>query len=187
MITVYNGEAERLTQAHPGLDKKARETILDDFIDADPKKIAWTHNLKQELAKDKRLGFDSTCLVRSVYRPFTKQWLYYNRSLNERVYLMPRIFPHAAAKNIVIGVSAYASRSTYSVFISDQVTSLHAVDMVGSQYFPLYLYDDPEPEAREGNAEQFALFSEAEQSVSTSTTKRRDAITEGNPPIFRAR
>jgi hypothetical protein len=34
---------------------------------------------------------------------------------------------------------------------------LHSTDMVGSQYFPLYLYDDPEAEATESSPEQSAL------------------------------
>ncbi|MEF9927814.1 MAG: type ISP restriction/modification enzyme [Massilia sp.] len=177
MITFYNAEATRLTQKHPGCDKKQRETMLDDFINPDATQIAWTRSLKQELAKDKRFAYDSTCIVPGLYRPFNKQWLYFNRRFNEMVYQMPRFFPDPKAKNVVIGVSASASRSGYSVFISDHVTSLHAVDMVGSQYFPLYLYDDPEPEAKEAIPEQSTLFDEAGPSALTSANRRRDAIT----------
>jgi predicted helicase len=177
MIAFYNAEADRLGQAHPGLDKKQRETLIDDFIDADATQIAWTHNVKQELAKDRRFDFEPTCLVPSVYRPFNKQWLYYNRRFNERVYQMPRIFPSASAENVIIGVSASASRSAYSVFISNHVASLHSTDMVGSQYFPLYLYDDPEAEATESSPEQSALFGVENQSAPAPTSKRRDAIT----------
>ncbi|MDP2219975.1 MAG: type ISP restriction/modification enzyme, partial [Hydrogenophaga sp.] len=90
---------------------------------------------------------------------------------------MPRIFPNASAENIVIGVSASASRSAYSVFISDCVASLHAADMVGSQYFPLYLFDDPEPSAADVNPEQSALFGEARLPAPDSATRRREAIT----------
>jgi predicted helicase len=177
MIAFYNAEAARLAQDHPGLDKKQREAMLDDFINPDATQIAWTRALKQELAKDKRFAFDPACLVPGLYRPFNKQWLYFNRRFNEMVYQMPRFFPDAAAKNVVIGVSASDSRSAYSVFISDHVTSLHAVDMVGSQYFPLYLYDDSEPEAAETSPEQFGLFGEVGQPTPTSATRRRDAIT----------
>jgi predicted helicase len=78
---------------------------------------------------------------------------------------------------VVIGVSASDSRSAYSVFISDHVTSLHAVDMVGSQYFPLYLYDDPEAGAAEPSLKQSALFGTESQSAPAPIAKRRDAIT----------
>ncbi|MGX5651878.1 DEAD/DEAH box helicase [Hydrogenophaga borbori] len=178
MIAFYNAEADRLGQAHPGLDKKQREAVVDGFVDADPTQIAWTVNLKQELVRDRRFAVDSACLVPGLYRPFNKQWLYFSRTFNERVLKMPRLFPHAGSQNIVIGVSASASRSAYSVFISDHVASLHAVDMVGSQYFPLYLYDDPEPGAMEHSSKQSALFSKGDQSPAPApTATRRDAIT----------
>lgn len=177
MIAFYNAEAVRLAQNHPRLDKKQREAMLDDFINPDSRQIAWTRALKQDLAKDKRFAFDPVCLVPGLYRPFNKQWLYFNRRFNEMVYQMPRFFPNASAKNVVIGVSASDTRSAYSVFISDHVPSLHAVDMVGSQYFPLYLYDDPEPEVMKAFPEQSALFSEADQPAPTSAARRRDAIT----------
>jgi predicted helicase len=181
MIEFYNHEADRFAQTYPGLEKKQREALVDDFIDTDPTRIAWTRALKQEFAKDRRFDFDSTCLVPGLYRPFTKQWLYYNRRFNEMVYQMPRFFPDAKAQNIVIGVSASDSRSAYSVFISDHITSLHAVDMVGSQYFPLYLYDDPVDEVDPATPEQHALFgSSGNQDSATchSTNRpRRDAIT----------
>ncbi len=176
MIAFYNAEVGRLAHSHPGLDKKHREAILDDFINPDATQIAWTRSLKQDLAKDKRFAFDPTCLVPSLYRPFNKQWLYFNRRFNEMVYQMPRFFPDAAAKNVVIGVSASDSRSAYSVFISDHVTSLHAVDMVGSQYFPLYLYDDPESEAALAPT-QSTLFGADAKPATDPATRRRDAIT----------
>jgi len=177
MIAFYNAEADRLSHAHPGLDKKQREALLDDFINSDAAQIAWTRSLKQDLAKDKRIAFDPTCLVPGLYRPFTKQWLYFNRQLNEMVYQMPRIFPDVTAKNVVIGVSASDSRSAYSVFISDHVTSLHAVDMVGSQYFPLYLYGDPDAGTTEASPKQSALFCTEDRAASAPTAKRRDAVT----------
>lgn len=178
MIAFYNEEADRLSRAHPGLDKKQREVLVDDFINVDRQQIAWTRGLKQDLAKDKRFTFEVNCLVPGLYRPFNKQWMYFNRQLNEMVLQMPRLFPDASSPNVVIGVSASASRSAYSVFISDQVASLHAVDMVGSQYFPLYLYEEADSGAADGFPAQAALFGTDGKSASTSpATKRRDAIT----------
>lgn len=177
MIAFYNSEADRLGRTHPSFDKKQREAMLEGFINNDGQQIAWTRGLKQDLAKDKRFAYDPKCLVPGLYRPFNKQWMYFNRNLNEMVLQMPRIFPNAGAQNIVIGVSASTSRSVYSVFISDHVASLHAVDMVGSQYFPLYLYDAPEHAGTKSNSAQSALFGEAAQPVSSSATRRRDAIT----------
>ena len=63
---------------------------------------------------------------------------------------VPRLFPSSEAENRVIGVSASESRSGFSVVMTDLVPSLHAADMVGSQWFPLYLYD---PDASDVDAD----------------------------------
>jgi predicted helicase len=179
MIAFYNSETERFSRAHRALDRKQRDSLVADFINADPTKIAWTRALKQDLVRDKRAVFDESSLVRSLYRPFTQQWMYFNRRFNEMVYQMPRLYPDATAENIVIGVSASESRSAWSVFISDQVASLHAVDMVGSQYFPLYLYDEPHPEEDAGPQAGLALSAEGD-------ANRRDGITDQGLEYFKA-
>ncbi|EET9517085.1 damage-inducible protein [Escherichia coli] len=139
MINFYNAEVKRLNSIHSDLDKKARKALLDSFIDTNPQRISWTHNVKQELAKGRELAFDTGCLTRSLYRPFTKQWLYYSRDFNERVYQMPRIFPDAGAENLVIQVAGVGSRS-FSVIIANALPCLDNIEK--GQCFPLYLYDE---------------------------------------------
>ncbi|HFH3304275.1 TPA: DEAD/DEAH box helicase, partial [Pseudomonas aeruginosa] len=142
MIGFYNGEVERFNAKYSGLDTKARQAQVDGFIDTDPTRISWTHNVKQDLVRNHIYAFESGNMVSSLYRPFTKQWLYYNRRFNERVYQMPRIFPDAGTENLVIGVSAAGEKVAFSALISRHVPSLHFVDIEGSQCFPLYLYDE---------------------------------------------
>jgi predicted helicase len=101
--------------------------------------------------------------------------MYFNRRLNEMVLQMPRFFPSPTTENLVIGVSASETRSTYSVLISNRVTSLHAVDMVGSQYFPLYLYDTQEDADDDVDG---TLFSNSKTAArKANSPQRRDAIT----------
>lgn len=172
MIDFYNSEVERFNRAHAGLDKKSREVALDRFIDTDPTKISWSVGLKQELVRGRSFSFTGADVVESLYRPFCKQWMYFNRRLNERVLQMPRIFPSVACENRVIGFSAASDRSALSVLMSDHVPSYHAVDMIGSQYFPLYLYDEPD-EGDEKTDAQAGLFGAAPESQRT----RRESIT----------
>lgn len=174
MINFYNSEVDRFEKAHRGLDQKARAAKIDDgFIDTDPSEISWSRGLKQELVKGRRFAFEAESLTPSLYRPFSKQWLYFNRRLNEMVLQMPRIFPNAACKNLIIGFSAPSNRSSCSVLMSDHVASLHAIDMVGSQYFPLYLYGEIDADDSE-DGPQAALF----DAPTRGQRKRRDAITD---------
>jgi len=143
MIGFYNAEVERFNAAHPRLDTKARQAKVDGFIDTDPTRISWTHNVKQDLVRNNFYTFEPECMISSLYRPFTKQWLYYNRRFNERVYQMPRIFPNAAADNIAIMVKQRPTENSQLALIVNAPPELQTDG--GAQSFPLYLYDEVLP------------------------------------------
>ena len=172
MIGFYNDEVERFNAAHPGLDTKARQAKVDGFIDTDPTRISWTRALKQDLGKDRSYAFEADCLVPGLYRPFTKQWLYFNRRFNEMVYQMPRIFPNAAATNIAIMVKQRPTENSQLALIVNVPPELQTDG--GAQSFPLYLYDEA------AQASKDDLFAEP----SEGGLRRRDAITDAGLAHF---
>lgn len=193
MIAFYNGEVDRFNALLPEGDRQARTQRVNDFVDNDEGKISWTSSLKQELVRGRKFSYQNSDLCQAVYRPFAKQWVYYSSIFLHRVGQMRRIFPDAAARNVAIGLSGSESRSAFSVFITDCVPSLHAADMVGSQYFPLYLYDgldsppdDNDDKRSSGIKDQATLFPENSgdlfEAAATQAGKprytRRDAITD---------
>lgn len=139
MIGFYNSEVKRFNATHAGLDKKAREAATDGFINTDPAHISWTRALKQELAKDRQFAYEADSLTPSLYRPFTKQWIYFNRRFNEMVLQMPRIFPNLTAKNQVICVSGVGARSGFSALMADTLPCLDNIEK--GQCFPEYVFE----------------------------------------------
>ncbi len=176
MIEFYNSEVSRFNSEHSHLDNKERQERVDSFIDTDPSRISWTRALKQYLGRNHKYFFTADCMVQSLYRPFTKQWLYFNRHFNEMVGQIPRIFPNASAENFVICVSASGEKVGFSVLISQVAPSLHLVDIEGSQCFPLYHYDEG-VQASKGD-----LFAEPAGGV----LRRRHAITDIGLAHFQA-
>ncbi len=174
MIGFYNAELQRFNAAHPRADRKTRAEKVDGFVDADAKNISWTRALKADLAKAKSFAFEEACLAPSLYRPFTRQWLYYSRHFNEMVYQMPRLFPmgEAAAENLMICMSGGGEKVPFSVLLADRLPSLHMADIEGSQCFPRYLYDKKGDE--EADEPQGMLFN----SDASPQRVRRDAITD---------
>jgi len=166
MIGFYNTEVARFNAAHPGLDRKERESVLEAFIDTNPQRISWTHNVKQDLVRNYAYAFEGGCVAPSLYRPFTKQWLYYNRGFNERVYQMPRIFPQAGVENLVICVAGTGGVSNFSATITNQVPNYDC--LAKGQCLPLYLYDEAAHTAKDD------LFAETAE----GGLRRRDAITD---------
>ena len=174
-IDFYNAEVGRFNQAQPGLDKKARDKEVDGFIDTNPERISWTRSLKQELSKNRIHHYEADSVVLSLYRPFTKQWMYFNRTFNEMVLQMPRIFPEAGAENLVIMVTAKGAK-TFSSAISAVIPDLNSME-AGAQCFPLYLYDEA---AQQTGADD--LFAEQRDTA----LNRRDAITDEGLAHFQA-
>jgi predicted helicase len=169
MIDFYNQEVERFNSIYP------KPTGADDaFTNFDSSKISWSVNLKQDLTKGMAHQFKPGNLAKSIYRPFSKQWLYFSHTFNERLGIMPQIFPTQDINNTVINLPGPGEDRPFSVFISDIIPDLHLLH--GGQNFPLYLYDEP----TEGAASD--LFA----SDAPKTRTRRDAITKEGLAHFQA-
>lgn len=174
MISFFNSERLRFNNVYETLDRKEKDAKVSNFIDTNPQKISWTVNLKQELVRDTKIEFEQSSLTTSLYRPYTKQWLYFNRVLNERVLQMPRIFPSLNSKNIVILIKGNWRGDGYFSLISDRVPCL--LPDGGCQCFPLYLYDAPTAVALKKQT-QVSLF-DTPTSKEQPDYVRRDAITD---------
>jgi predicted helicase len=153
--------------------QRTTETV-EEFVDRNPTKISWTHNLKEGLRKSQRVAVRSERAVVGMYRPFCKQWLYFDRQFNERVYQIPKIFPTPELSNIAIHVSAGDARRPFSALITDVIPDSHLHDI--GQCFPLYCYEEASAEP--------GLF--ADQSP-TGGYIRRDAITVDTLASYRQR
>ncbi|WP_208438730.1 DEAD/DEAH box helicase [Bartonella grahamii] len=183
MINFYNSEVKRFNNTYH-TDHKTRTKVVDNFVNTDEKKISWSHNVKQELVKGKIFEFEEMCLIQSLYRPFMKQWLYYNRAFNDRVYQMPHIFPmRKAVENKVIQITGAGAMGGFSVLMSEDLPNLHAIDT--SQCFPRYIYEDTMV-SKDRNKKQTHLFTNATEENKTSALQRRDAITDEGLAHFQA-
>jgi predicted helicase len=99
-----------------------------------------------------------------MYRPFCKQWLYFDRQFNEMVYQIPKIFPTPANGNVVISLNASDARKPFGAIITDVIPNLALSDP--GQCFPLYLYEE---------ANDLGLFVNGENLNGYS---RRDSVTD---------
>uniref|UniRef100_UPI0035D04986 type ISP restriction/modification enzyme n=1 Tax=Bartonella sp. AA1HLJMS TaxID=3243424 RepID=UPI0035D04986 len=184
MIAFYNSEAERFNNAYAHTDSKSRTKAVDNFVNSDTSKISWSLNIKKQLARGHILKFEEVGFVQSLYRPFTRQWLYYNRIFNEAIYQMPRIFPvEKMIKNTVIQVSAIGARSGFSVIMTKDLPDFHAIDT--GQCFPRYIYEDTTV-SKDKNKKQTHLFLISTEESKTAGLQKRDAITDEGLDYFKA-
>lgn len=111
--------------------------LSDKEITTDKTKIAWVQNLKNQLIKGKKLDdFSQEKISVSLYRPFNKQYFYYERELAWSFYSMKKIFPDKNACNVVINTTI----RNFSALVSDAIPDTHFIG--DTQAYPLYYYDD---------------------------------------------
>lgn len=117
---------------------------IKQFLTYDSQLISWTRALEWDAEKGKTIDIKEGEVVKSVYRPFFKQHLYFSLSLNEMVYQIPKLFPDPSLKNLVICVSA--NYKDGSVLITDCIPDLHFNG--DTQAFPLHYYEERQKQAR---------------------------------------
>ncbi|GAA9345125.1 hypothetical protein TH0596_02820 [Helicobacter pylori] len=143
-IDTYNADLKRFNEVFreafkqrvKGVKKSGDlyKQLNDSEITTDKTKIAWVQNLKTQLVKGKKLDdFSQEKISVSLYRPFNKQWLYWDKDLINRQGRFSKIFPDKSAQNVVINTTI----RNFSVLIGDAIS-----DLGNTQAYPLYYYDD---------------------------------------------
>jgi len=127
----------------------------------DPTKISWTAGLRLKATKRQEIEYTSNVINQSMYRPFCKQNLYYEKDLIERPGIQLTAFN---SNNIIICVKGIGEKD-FSCSISNNLSDYQL--LFNSQCFPLYWYE-------ENKNPQATLFDDAE----TDKYIRRDGITD---------
>ncbi len=151
-IETYNADLKRFnarfreafkqrTAKDKGIKPADRYKHLNDKeITTDKTKIAWTDGLKNHLIKNKNLQESSEKRVRlALYRPFNKQWLYWDKDWINRQREFSKIFPDKSAHNVVINTGV-GNGKDFSALVSDFISDYSLISP--NQAYPLYYYDD---------------------------------------------
>lgn len=110
--------------------------LNDKEITTDKTKIAWTRALKQEFIKNKNLQESHKDRIRlAMYRPFNKQWLYWDKDWIHEQGEFSKIFPDKDAQNVVINTTI----RNFSALVSDAIPDIHFIGDTNA--YPLYYYD----------------------------------------------
>ena len=145
---------------------------IDDFVVYDNEKISWSSGLKQKLMSGYIAEFSSEKIRQTLYRPFTKSRLYFDRFMAERVYVFPSIFPtpETEAENRVICVPNRGGRTDFWCYITSVIPHTVFITIDANQCFPFYIYDEDGTNRRE-NITDWALAQFREHYRDTNITK----------------
>lgn len=137
-INFYNSQVDDFSK----VKSQNKNLDVEKFIIYDSTKFSWDVQQKKDLNDRKKYQFNPDSVRISMYRPFFKQYLYFNRQLNNRVYLLPQLFPKSDNENYVICVSGIGVTKEFSCLITDKTPDLELIGK--SQCFPLYIYEETE-------------------------------------------
>ena len=112
---------------------------IEDFIDTDPTKIKWNRGLLQELGRKRQNRFQKERIYGTLYRPYCRQYLYFDKAYNDMTYKIPSLFPEQNAENLLICTEGPGGTRDFSCIITNVIPDLHAIGT--TQCFPLYVYE----------------------------------------------
>ena len=134
MISTYKAEVDRWKR------RENQRVNVSDFVIYDDAKIKWDRDLRQHLQRGRHAEWAESKVRNSLYRPFTKSNLFFDRTLNNCVYLFPSIFLTPETENRVICVSPPGTKLSFHALMVDVIPDLHITG--DSQCFPFYTYDE---------------------------------------------
>ena len=115
---------------------------VDDFVEYDDTQIKWSSGLKLKLQQGELVESAESKLRSSLFRPFTKMTLCFDRTLNHRRSVFPTTLPTLKTENenriICINVSR-TSASFYTLMVN-VIPDYHFTG--DSQCFPFYTYNE---------------------------------------------
>ncbi len=122
------------------LEKNEQVAQIDDFVESDESQIKWSGDLKSCLKAGKRAEFSDEKIRQSLYRPFTRSYLFFDRTMNNRVYVFPSIFPtpESENENRVICVKGIGMSQPFFALMVSVIPEVQFTP--NGQCFPFYTY-----------------------------------------------
>ncbi|MFH1049501.1 MAG: type ISP restriction/modification enzyme [bacterium] len=132
--------------------------------------ISWSESLINFLARKIKIQFNNENIRESLYRPYIKTNLYFDKHLTERRYQFSKIFPikDSELENQVICVSGLGSSKPFHSLMVNLIPELSIVST--SQCFPFYTYNE-DGTGRKENISDWALEQFREHYKDQSITK----------------
>ena len=122
--------------------RENRKVGIDDFVSYDSLNISWDSTLKNHLQAEKKAKFSEEKIRISLYRPFVKKFLFFDRTMNNSVHRFYQFFPtpETENENRVICLSGVGSNKPFHTLIVSMIPCLDLLEK--TQCFPYYTYTE---------------------------------------------
>ena len=135
----YGFSKAKLTQNTSEMIEAYNRQVPTDNPVRNPKEFSWTRKSLQRAKRGTKLQHDESRVVESQYRPFTKQMVYFDRSVVEEVSKQERIFPSVDKPNLGIAINARDKNSPLSCLMIDSLPNFHTIG--DTQFLARWVYE----------------------------------------------
>jgi len=118
---------------------------LNAFVEShtDSQKLSWDGTLIADLGRKTEIKYSPENIRLSLYRPYNKKFLYFDRNFNNSIYQIPKAFPMADSQNLVISLNSNPLKP-FGLIMTDLIPDCQLSG--NGQCFPLYFYEDVKDE-----------------------------------------
>ncbi len=128
-INFYNDQLNRIKNKNLDINE------IKKIVNNDKTKISWSRGLFQKIQKKKKLFFDESKIMISQYRPFTKNYVYFDKDLNEVQYQLDKIFNKDTDHNQIITCTGTGNNNDFSALMISCIPDFQT--MFNSQCYSL--------------------------------------------------
>ena len=144
MIDYYNDQLGAFEAAPVGQARRnsQRANEAKAFVDKDPARFSWDRSDYARMANSQSYDLRNDMIRISLYRPFFKQAVAFDRTLNNEIYQLPRLYPTPDSANVVISVMDPGNTVEFCVIATDAVPDLVVVGDKHSKQYARWRYED---------------------------------------------
>lgn len=117
LIENFNSEVDRLSEFKNSKERRNHINTNETFI-------KWSEGLKSKLDKLEKITFDEENIQVAMYRPFTKKWLYFDKSVIE----MTRNFDTKMDEDSLTLYVSGNSKQQFSCLAVDGIPNIHLLN-----------------------------------------------------------
>ena len=126
-------------------EKRVNQFLKENPQYVAPTEIKWSRGLRTSVAKALLFELNDVKFFQSLYRPFYRQYVYFDCSFNETLSQLPSMFPTLEHRNIGFVVMAPRDAAIFAVLAVDLIPDLSFFTYTG-QFFPRFTWEKVDPE-----------------------------------------
>lgn len=185
-----NRDAWCFSFSRPRLESQMRRLIdnsnavamkTNTFDPEDPTQVNWNRALRRDAERGVTHDWDDKAIRLAAYRPFTREWVYFDRAMNDMIYRLPKLFPTTNHPNHAIVLPAGLSTAHFAPpLMHDLLPAL--TPNGGNQLYARHTWESIT--ATDGGF-NFAGLDASEEEVTVDGYRQVDNITDLTLQIYR--